>query len=726
MSAQCISECAVEVGRVIFKDPTQGFTIFLADPTKDSTASKSFIAKGYVGNISEGSKLVLWGDWVRHPKFGDQVQINRFQLPEMGKNDVQDFLASGFIKGVGPSLAKAIVHHFGERTAQVLDEDPSRLVEVAGIGEKKCKGIIDSWKAHSAHRKAIVQLQKWGIGPATVQKILRVFEPEKAIETVKKNPYILASEIEGVGFLIADKIAAEVGITKNAPERIEAGLIYALRDATAKEGHCFLPEKELVKKGIELLFPEQDPEAHQDSVLDAVKSLCSKSLCKEEDRIYPQNLLAAEYEVAGSIDRLFGCVQPFPFDPDAIMSEFEQEKGLVLDPKQRDAVRSSLSNKVSIVTGGPGTGKTTIVQATLRLAQKAGLNEIGLVAPTGRAAKRLEESSGHEASTIHRFLGYHPQNGFIYNKRNKVESELVICDEASMLDIHLAKALFTALPDNARLVLVGDVYQLPSVGPGNVLRDLIGSGEVPVVELNQIHRQSEDSWISRNAHAVKNGKMKQMNLGKSRDFAWLSVKGDTPADKAQMVQALILKSVTSLLEKGWPADQIQVLTPMYKTPIGVRELNDKLREILNPSKQEIRIGNRQFRLGDRMMQLKNDYEKEVFNGDQGKIVDLSPETGEVRVDFQGTVATYAPLELDNIVLSYACTIHKSQGSEYSAVLIPVSMSHFIMLQRNLIYTAMTRAKQFCLLIGEMKALGTAIGNEKPIRRNTRLAERIVC
>jgi exodeoxyribonuclease V alpha subunit len=719
-----ISEFPVEVERVIFSDPSEGFSIFLADPTGPDDGMDTFIAKGHVGNVEAGSRLLLWGDWVRHPKYGNQVQIRRFKIPKDSTSDIQNFLSSGFIKGLGPALAQAIVKMFGDETANILDNNPERLQEVSGIGPKKLEGIVETWKKHSAHRKAIVQLQEWGIGPATVQKILKRFEPSKAIEIVEQNPYILAKEIDGVGFLIADKIAAEIGIEKDSPERIEAGLVYTMREASTKEGHCFLAEDDLAKRAMDILFPDDAHKARRHNVLGVIQALCGDMFTREDDRIYLKSLCKAELEVADSIRRLQGGVLAFPYNPDDIISEFEIEKSILLDSKQREAVRSSLSNKVSIVTGGPGTGKTTIVQATLKLAKRAGLTKIGLVAPTGRAAKRLEESSGHAASTIHRFLEYNPKQGFVYNKENQVNSELVVCDEASMLDIYLAKALLSALPNKTRLVLVGDVYQLPSVGPGNVLRDLIRGGEIPVVELSQIHRQSEDSWISRNAHAVKNGKMRDMHLGnKASDFFWLNVSGETPAEKAQSAQDQIIMVVKKLLNKGFSANEIQVLSPMYKTPIGVRELNDKLRDVFNPSGHELRIGNRTFRQGDRVMQLKNDYEKEVFNGDQGTIVDLTPETNEVQVDFHGTPITYIPIELENIVLSYACTIHKSQGSEFPVVVIPVSMSHFIMLQRNLIYTAMTRAKELCILVGDKKALGTAIGNERPILRNTGLAER---
>lgn len=725
MDSTSIVECTVQVQHVIFSDPTQGFCIFKASP-ENGNLPESFVAKGHVGNINPGNKLLLWGYWVQHPKFGPQVQVTRFQVPEMDNEEILNFLSSGFIKGIGPALARSIVDTFGRETAHIFEHDPQRLLQINGLGPRKIEGIIESWQEHSAHRKAIVKLQEWGIGPAKVQKILQRFEPEQAISIIQENPYILAREIEGIGFLTADHIAAATGIKTDSPERLQAGLIYTLQEALNRAGHCYLSETELMHRALKLLFPQQsNAKAKQKALADVIDELCAADICvREEGCLFLLEIQATETRIAKNIDRLCLETKNFPFDPSAMIACFEDEECIKLDSKQKEAVQSSLMNKLSIVTGGPGTGKTTIVKTILRLARQAGISKIGLIAPTGRAAKRLEEASAYEASTVHRYLGYNPQEGFAYHSENRVQAELIICDEASMLDIFLTRALLEALPAQTRMILVGDVHQLPSVGPGNVLRDLIRSNQLPVVELTQIHRQSEDSWISRNAHAVKDGQVLDINLKGARDFVWYGITGQEPEQTAHNIQEKILDIVRDLFKINSAEQQIQILTPMHKTPIGVRELNKRLRDLFNPWGEEIMLGNRTFRLGDRVMQLKNDYEKEIFNGDQGLVCELSAETGEIRVDFAGNIAEYTPLELDDIILSYACTIHKSQGSEFPVVIIPVCLAHYIMLQRNLIYTAITRAKDLCVLVGEHKALEIAVQNQKPILRNTRLAERL--
>jgi exodeoxyribonuclease V alpha subunit len=722
---QSLEKCLTVIEKVIFSNSSNGFCIFSGRPVKEKN---TFIAKGYLGDITDGDELLLWGDWVKHPKYGMQVNITRFEYPKTETKDILAFLQSGFVKGVGPSLAKRIVKKFGEDTVHVFDNEPKRLLEVSGIGPKTWPKIVESWQREKGKREAIIQFQEWGIGPASIQKILKKIEnPIEAIEKVQTNPYWLAWEIKGIGFLIADKIAQNIGFALDDPFRIQAGLYYCLDDASAKDGHCYLPEEELIKKAKEILFPEQNTGQREiELIQQGIKDLCkARRLIMDEDRVYTALLYNTEQRLASNIQRLLGGVKDIPFDIDAMIDQYESDNKIKLHTQQREAVRAALENKVAIITGGPGTGKTTIVNAILTLARQAGLKKFGLVSPTGRAAKRLSESTGMETSTIHRFLEFHPEYGFQRNEENPVKSELVICDESSMLDVYLAKALTSALKNSARLVFVGDVYQLPSVGAGNVLKDLISSGQVPVVELTKIFRQSEGSWIALNAFAVKQGKIKDINLSnKTEDFFWFDItRGQelTPAQKVELVQMQILDIVRRLLRKGYKESDIQILTPMYKGQAGVQVLNQELQNIFNPRGQKFRIGFTEYRVGDRVMQIRNNYDKEVFNGDQGYIVRYEKDAGIVYVDFQGDVKDYSIHEMDEIVLAYAITVHKSQGSEYPVVIQPVTTSHFIMLQRNLLYTGITRAKQICVLVGEKKALAIAVRNNKVTKRYTKLS-----
>jgi len=735
---ETIEKQTVEVQRILFTSQDNGFCIFQAMQND----KREFVAKGYVGAVSEGDEILIWGEWEKHPKYGPQVKITRYQLPDMATKGTLAFLSSGFIKGVGPALAKEIWNTFGEDTARILDEEPRRMLEVNGIGKKKLETITASWEQNRSKQEAIVKFQEWGIGPITVQKILRQW-PENALEVVQENPYVLAWEIDGIGFLTADRIALTMGTREDAPERIRAGINYVLQEAASKEGHCYLELDDLVKRSIKTLLEgsesaqsDADRESLSQSDADSlireqVRQLCAAEvLIAEEERIYNAVVYQAERSLGFHLQRLLGSIKPFPYDINALMNEYEQRFKMKFDDCQRAAISSALNDKVCIITGGPGTGKTTIVNAIIDLAQQAGLDKdsIGLVAPTGRAAKRLEESTGLSGQTIHRHLGFNPQEGFQFHANNQVSDELIVCDEASMLDTFLAKALTAALPNSARLILVGDVHQLPSVGAGNVLRDCINSGAISVTELDTIHRQGAGSWIVRNAHAVKDGQTNSVNLtNQTDDFFWEDMAAKhpdlSPQDRSVEIQKRILAAMRGLEKKGYDPASVQVLTPMYKGPVGVTVLNTELQAMLNPAspaKAEIKIGYKTFREGDRVMQLKNDYEKEVFNGDQGRITGIDTEESQLFVDFDGREVTFEAMETDQLVLSYACTIHKSQGCEFPVAIIPVTTSHYIMLQRNLLYTAITRAKQVCFLLGEKKALGISIKNNKPVCRNTTL------
>lgn len=730
---ESVENMAVTVGSVIFSSPDNGFCIFRATSKseKRGVPGVEFIAKGYIGAVQKDDEVLIWGEWERHPKFGSQVKITKYQMPGMEEKGVYAFLQSGFIKGVGPVLAKSIWETFGENTAKIMDEQPQKLLEVNGIGRSKLNKIVESWEENRSKQKALVKFQEWGIGPMTIQKILKKW-PESPLETVEANPYLLAWEIDGVGFVTADKIARAAGVSEDSHDRISAGIHYVLQEASLKEGHCFLRIPDLIESAGGVLWPntKEIGADRQERIKGCIAELVKeKKLISEDSRIYTPALHRAENSLAEHLLRLKGAVEPCSFSVSDAVRRYEQGHGITFDLKQKVAVKSAIDSKVCVITGGPGTGKTTIVNAILALAKIGGMSKVGLVAPTGRAAKRLHESTGVEAHTIHRYLGFHPSEGFVHHAKNPVKAELVICDEASMLDVRLAKALVSALPDRARLVLVGDIHQLPSVGAGNVLRDVIASNVFSVTELSTIHRQGEGSWITHNAHAIKNGSMSGINLSnKTNDFFFTDIEKLYPSlssyERSEKLRERILMAVQKLItEKGYKPGDIQVLSPMYKGPVGIVELNRELQQMLNaahPQKKEAKIGFKILREGDRVMQLKNNYKKEVFNGDQGWITEINNEDGNIMVQFNGEKIKYEFLDADELALAYACSVHKSQGSEFKAVVTPVTTGHFIMLQRNLIYTAVTRAKEICVLMGEIKALGISVKNNKPINRNTAL------
>lgn len=742
---KAIKDTKISVKSILFSEPNSGFAIFRAIPVNadgsekqvSSDSGKDFTAKGYVGQIGRNDELVISGEWEKHPKFGMQVKVTKYNLPEIdSKKGVKSFLQSGFIKGIGPSLADRICNYFGDESYEVMDKEPDRLLEVSGIGNKKLGIIKESWKANRSKQKALTKFQEWGIGPVTVQKIFTAWG-EDALEYVEKNPYKLAWEIDNVGFLIADKIALNSGVTKDAPERVQIAISYVLEETANKEGHCFLYREELIPRAEKLLWPNEGSDSKKrEFISNAINELLNTSFLKEDnDRIYSTSFYLTERKLARNIGRINDTGEMRVYtDLDRMLDEYESTYNMKFDSIQRQAVKNSLENKFSIITGGPGTGKTTIINAVLELSKLTGVDvkKIGLVAPTGRAAKRLEENTGMESKTIHRYLKYNPSEGFGHDEHEKVEDKLVVCDESSMLDIFLANNLFRALPSDAKMILVGDIYQLPSVGAGNVFKDCINSGKISCTELKTIYRQNEDSSIIDNAHSIKNGQIKQIDLSnKSNDFFWKDISKMSekmaPPEKGEALRNMILSCYENLLKKGYSMDDVQILSPMYKGPVGVGEINKAIQNKFNPLKpsdEEARIGFRVFRKNDKVMQLKNNYDKEVFNGDQGKVYEIDTDNNLIIVDFEGKKLEYPFLETDQLCLSYACTIHKSQGSEYPIAIVPVTSSHYVMLQRNLLYTAVTRAKDKCMMLGESKALGIAVRNNKQINRNTRLEELI--
>jgi len=734
---------AVKVRNVTFSNPQSGYAVVSVYPdTAKHPSRESFTCVGRIASISLGETVLVWGEWVEHKKFGMQLQVERFEYPQMPTDgdSVQGFLETGFVKGVGPALAKRIVEHFGDQTVFVIENQPERLMEVSGIGRKTYKRMAESWNLHRFKRESIVEFQAWGLGPGTIQKVLNRWpNGNEAVQAIRENPYVLAWEIVGVGFTSADAIAKGMGYAADNPNRIKACVLYSLDQAASGDGHCFMERAVLVSETASTLDPQvEDTTGWHPLVEQAIEELFLNNRLvlhgEGRDMVYKPNLWTAEEKVVGYITRLLRARLDAPQDLGPMVAEYETVHCITMHEKQREAVCSALSNSVSIITGGPGTGKTTIVRAVTTIAGRLGVEQkrIALASPTGRAAKRLEESTGMPASTIHRLLGFKPGEGFTNREDNPLKHKLVIVDEVSMLDISLARALLAAVGEGARVVFVGDKDQLPSVGPGNVLKDLIVSRLVPVVELTHIYRQDEGSFISLNAAAVRMGDRKGLCLDNtaSNDFKWWNLDDGKqgmlqPSERARMLADRVIFSVEVLIGNyGFAPRDIQVLAPMYKSVVGVAELNRRLQQKLNPGEKGVTIGFTEFRIGDRVMQMRNDYDLDVFNGDQGYILGIDPKEEVVIVDMNGRQVIYDYAQMDQVVLSYACTIHKSQGSEYPAVVIPLSTSNWIMLQRNLLYTAVTRAKGMCVLVGETMALTQAVRSVKTNKRNTLLSGKL--
>lgn len=732
--------------RVTFYNEENGFSIFAIKPKghgdgllrNQSVALNEIKATGVIPfPIDKGDKLKISGNWENHSKYGKQLKVERVeQCTLTTEDDVVNFLQSRFVKGIGRSLARRIVGHFGMQTISVLDNHAHRLIEVEGIGKKKALSIESSWKEQVDNRESIMTLQSFGLTQWMINAVTNRYGIVKAVEKIRENPYILAWEVKGIGFKKADDIACKMGFAKNNPFRIQAGILYTLDQQAEKEGHCHLPvegkDDSLSSLASEMLgLPADMVKAQLDPLANGNRIVLEKHPGTGQLLAFDNNLHFREKSIAKNLNRISSCTRSRARKPvPSQVASYEKENNIKFASRQRAAVLGALSGKVSVITGGPGTGKTTILRCLLAIARKNGMDNILLAAPTGRASKRMEEATGHKASTVHRLLQYRPGEGFKFNAGNRLKADMVIIDESSMMDVNIMSDLLQAIPDSAQVVFVGDVNQLPSVGPGNVLNDIIESGKAQVVRLTEVFRQSEDSFIAYNAHLIKDGLNPKLD-NQTNDFFFMNSAKDIdnrPLEKgperAEETRKKIIRAIKRCEKLGYQPSDIQVLTPMRTAGIlSADSLNKMLQDHFNPVPGGLLFRENEFRIGDRVMNLRNNYDKDIFNGDHGIVFSITDKK-VLTVSFDGKMVDFEYGEMIDLTLSYAMTVHKSQGSEYPVVIMPVSNQHHIMLQRNLIYTGLTRAKEKAVFIGEVQAIATAIRNNKVEKRYTLLRERL--
>lgn len=799
------------IERMTYHNEETGYTVAKLTPEvrSEANAGQSGFGRnrevaiiGTMVGVNVGESVELQGRWTIHAEYGRQFVVERMRtvLPATVAG-IEKYLGSGLIRGVGPVTAKRIVKHFGVDTLTIIEEYPERLNEVPSVGRKRVQMIMTAWQEQKAIKEVMLFLQSHSVSTGLATKIYK-FYGDDAIGIVQQDPYRLARDIYGIGFLTADRIAQALGLAPDSPQRVAAGVAYALNQAT-EEGHVFLPTSELVKQASELLAVSREEIGigvvrlwHEDqvkvaiqpgdvelapivtpSVDDGIPQLIAEKgqlyaaatttqaqqVLEEERAIYLTPFYYGEQGVANQLQRLmrlgesaFLSFQQQRQDWEKIFTAAEQTTGLRLAPQQRSALQAALTHRLTVLTGGPGTGKTTSIRTLLQICDQYRYRVV-LAAPTGRAAKRLAETTGREAKTLHRLLEFKPAEGMSFqrNADNPLEGDLLIVDEASMLDLLLTNHLLKAIPPGMHLLLVGDVDQLPSVGAGNVLKDIIAAIEerdleskrlrdssnssafqslnlplahspntqATVIRLQTIFRQAADSFIITNAHRINQGSMPTLDNEKATDF--FLFRTEEPERAAQLCVELVQSRIPKRF--AIPSHDIQVLSPMHRGVIGVGALNEALQAGLNPpaaQKPEKRVGNRVYRIGDRVMQIRNNYDKDVYNGDMGAIQAIDMEMQKVTVTIDGRPVVYDFLELDELVHAYAVSVHKSQGSEFPAVVIPVLTSHYMMLQRNLLYTAVTRAKRLVVLVGQPKALAMAVNNDKVTQRFTGLRERL--
>lgn len=743
--------CVVE--RITYQNPQNGYSVIKC---RVKGYSDLVTVVGSMPDVHVGSVLALGGSWRVDAKYGRQFSMETFEetLPATVFG-IEKYLGSGLIKGIGPKYAKKIVQEFGKDTLEVIETDPDRLNSIPGIGRVRVEKIKLSWQEQKEIKNIMLFLQGYDVSTSHATKIYKQYGND-SIEIVQENPYRLADDIWGIGFRTADIIAEKMGFGRERYARLRSGILYTLNHLS-DDGHCYATRDMLLEAGAELL-----------SVEDNVLSMTLDEMIRQKDVIteeIPEEKLAGEgspapsdifqeqteerkperaiylppffFSEIGVVKRMSAILnnrEGIHVDTQGLSDRISRKTRMQYDQIQMQAILDAVTSKILILTGGPGTGKTTTTLGIITAFREAGAR-ILLAAPTGRAAKRLSEATGMEAKTMHRLLEVKPPDGYQKNEENPLEGDVLIVDECSMIDIMLMYNLLKAVPDTMTLILVGDIDQLPSVGAGNVLRDIIDSGCFPVVRLTRIFRQAQTSRIIMNAHWINEGNLPDISNGRNADFFFMDMEKEAEKNGldaqdssviAQLSAETIVRMVKTNLPRYYhiPSSEIQVLTPMQRGVVGATNLNQALQAAVNPQGQGLKRGGYLFRAGDKVMQIRNNYDKEVFNGDIGVITGIDLEEGNLRVNFDDRTVEYDISELDELVLAYATTIHKSQGSEYPIVVIPILMSHYIMLQRNLIYTGITRAKKVLLLVGTKKALAYAVRNVTVTKRNTMLKERL--
>ncbi|MCL2060681.1 MAG: ATP-dependent RecD-like DNA helicase [Oscillospiraceae bacterium] len=716
------------VERLTFVNEENGFSVI---KVKSAGIPELVTVVGRFAGINAGASADFYGEWTTDAKYGLQFSASSYsETMPATLSGIEKYLGSGLIKGIGRANARRIVRYFREATLDVIENAPGRLAEVPGIGDKRVEMIIAAWQEHREIKNVMMFLQEHGVSTAYAIKIFKEYG-NKSIQVVRENPYRLADDIWGIGFVTADKIAQKMGFPHDSPLRRGAGMVYVL-GKFSDEGHCFAKEDKLIEDSQE--------------ILEISDELCAQSLAELErdgkiirddgDKIYLPPFYHSEAGVARLVAQIAAGAgrnasskrsSQAPRADAALTSRIEggirwteAASAVRYDDIQKEAVKSALTSRFMVLTGGPGTGKTTTTSAIIHVCERLGARVL-LAAPTGRAAKRLSETTGREAKTIHRLLELKPPNGYKRNEAYPLDCDVLIIDEASMLDIVLTYNLLKAVPANAAVIFVGDVDQLPSVGPGSVLGDIIRSQAVSTVRLTRIFRQAQHSDIIKNAHKVNAGEFPYIRNGAGTDFFFIAK--DEPSEVASTIKELCLERLPTYY-KADAVEDIQVLCPMNRGEVGAYRLNAELQAILNRNDEAIKFGSAVYKLGDKVMQIRNNYDKSVFNGDIGKIVSIDSEERVLIIRFDGNDVEYDASELDEVALAYAVTVHKSQGSEYPIVVCPVTTQHYMMLQKNLLYTAITRAKKALVLVGSKKALGMAVSNKKSADRNTLLAQRL--
>ena len=706
------------IKNVTFHSPDSGFSVFRVI-VKDEKAP--VVVTGTFPDLRQGESLKMEGDWGYHPKYGKQFKCTSFSIVEAESENITEYLGSGLFKGIGPKTAEAIVKVFGEDTADILDNHPDifRKAKIKGITAKKVEAFLAAWQLNRHSRETMLFLYGHGIAGSVARKLWNQFGQE-TIARITENPYLLCEEIWGIGFLKADEIAMKVGIAKDSPKRLQSAILYVLQESSFNEGHVYLPKDTLLEKTFRILrIPMEDDDAAY-GLIRQFDDLCEHERIRrvDDDCFYPP-MFRAEQSIADNIlYRLAGNALPTAGFERSLM-DWEHQQKFAFDPMQRKAIEMALAYRISIITGGPGTGKTTILKGILHLAQKMD-ESVFLAAPTGRAAKRMSDLCGIPARTIHRMLEMDPATKkFNRNAENKLPCDLLIIDEFSMVDTWLAAALFEAIPARTRIVLVGDADQLPSVGPGNVLNDLIRCPRIPTTRLQHIFRQAGGNDIADKAAKINAGIVPSPIEGPNFHF----IPFEEPEEAKNILRELLTTGVRAKLDIDQKTD-LQILTPMRKGPLGIFELNSFLQELQNPGKARHRLYGATWSEGDKVMQIKNNYDKNVFNGDVGIIFKVHKDDEKVTVFYDDKTVEYEGDELEQLTLAYASTIHKSQGSEYPAIIVILDSSHYMMLQRNLVYTAITRAKGHVWVLSAPGAFSTAVRNNRSVRRYTRLTERL--